>query len=418
METQSGGGGVYDFGRAAGELLYESATKYFTKWSTPTYVVITLSPFMDCTGGSFGCDGTSDTTTVYLPPVVAESCAVKVGNPVNITSASKAYHKTDLTIDTPTGKLDFSRSYNSMTGKMGDGGQNQGPLGYGGNFNLNYTLRVTGTSPNRLIGIRIPDAELPLNFQEKGSGNPNLFDQIDQGERCAFTYNSTDNTFTLVRAGGNKLHFFRHANETEAVYRPDWLDDRQGRRLHFTYASHNWGSSFWAVVLSQVYDDFGNGFGFDHEQILRSGGYEYSGRIAAVYNLKTPTEKTTFSYNSTTNNLVQVTYPDASTIMYYYEDPDHEQSLTRVVDESGKTTYYGYDTYNRSTSQHKEGNVNQRTFAYDWKNPSTDTWQTTVTDSLNRQTVYQITDSGNNRTISCSRPDLRRRVRINQNLYL
>ncbi len=112
-----------------------------------------------------------------------------------------------------------------------------------------------------------------------------------------------------------------------------------------------------------------------------------------------------------------MTYPDTSTIFYYYDDANHEQSLTRVVDESGQTTYYEYDSYNRSNGQHKAGSVNQKTFAFDWKNPSTDTWETTVTDSLNRQTEYQITESGNNRTVTVAGPTSGR-VRVEQNLCL
>jgi hypothetical protein len=91
---------------------------------------------MDCTGGTFGCGGTSDTTTDYLPPFTGESCPFKVGNPVNITSGGKAYQKTDMAIDTPAGKLVFSRTYNSMAGNMGVSSQNKRAGGVRGKLQL------------------------------------------------------------------------------------------------------------------------------------------------------------------------------------------------------------------------------------------------------------------------------------------
>jgi|GEM_PF-1487164 len=338
-----------------------------------------------------------DITSCYLPSIRDNSCPVQWGNPTNVTTSNKTYRKIDLSIDTPSGKLEFYRTYNSLLGSMGDNRYVRGPLGYNWTYNFNYGLTISGTSPNRKIAFREPDGKI-VNFTESSG----VFSQTTPGEQFKLTDNG-NNTFTLKQEDGSRIQFNSTLDDNTQFIRPEWIEDSKGRRLTFSWASYQWASNVWIEIPSTITDQWGNGFGFDHEVINE----KYTGRIQAVYNLKTPSEKVLFTYStpngndySRIDNLIQATYPNSTQILYYFENPNYKHSLTRIVDENGNATYYEYDAYNRFLSFHQEGTQGYYSFAYDWKTPTQGTWKTTVTDSLNRQTEYQITDSGNERTIS------------------
>jgi YD repeat-containing protein len=342
-----------------------------------------------------------DITYCYLPSIRDNSCPVNYGNPTNVTTSNKTYQKTDLSIDTPSGKLEFYRTYNSLLGSMGDNRYVPGPLGYNWTHNFNYGLTISGSSPSRKIAFRKPDGKIVVFAESSG-----VFSQTTPGEQFKLTDNG-NNTFTLKQEDGSRIQFNSTIDDNTQFIRPEWLEDSKGRRLTITYAHYQEGTNAWIELPLTLTDQWGNGLGFDHEII----NGKYTGRIQAVYNLKTPSEKVLFTYStpngndySGIDNLIQATYPNSTQILYYFENPNYKHSLTRIVDENNNTTYYEYDAYNRFLSFHQEGSQGYYSFAYDWKTPSQGQWKTTVTDSLNRQSVYQIIDSGNERTITVAGP--------------
>lgn len=93
--SDSGGGNMAStvyctaagYERATGEQLNFKGTLSFTKSTTPSYVVMTKTPYQDCTYGE-GCGGDSDTATVFLPPLDERECPVYTENPINLTTGN------------------------------------------------------------------------------------------------------------------------------------------------------------------------------------------------------------------------------------------------------------------------------------------------------------------------------------------
>ena len=324
--------------------------------------------------GTTSLEWLGDYAEVSLPEIDDE-CELSEGNPINVSTGNNTYRKKDLTISTPSGELTFTRTYNSLLGSRGD--YVWGPLGYGWTFDYHHTLTVSGSAPNRTIRYR-RQSQYPVAFEE---GTENVFIQVRAVAGRYQLAGHGDGTFTLTRSDGSRIHFDSAIDDNANYVRADWIEDKEGRRLTLTYLSYQYDSNINAEMLSEVRDEWDNGFGFELDYDANWVADGYSGRIKAVYNLKDPTQRVEFTYSDTSggwaglNNLKQVTYPGGETVQYFYEDLDNAHSLTRYIDEVGNIGYYEYDRFNRAIKEYREGYQDYLEIEYNWK---ADPWNVVV----------------------------------------
>ena len=335
--------------------------------------------------------------TIDLPPLDDDNCEDEFGNPINVIRGANSYRKHDLSIETPSGRLEVYRTYRSALGATGDG-NTPGPVGLSWTFNYNYSLEKSGTR----IGFRSETGK-PVYFYLIGSS----YVQRSSGEERIRLIDEADGSYTVVRQDGSRIHFTDTISDNADFLLADWMEDGKGRRITFDYSSYQVGHGVRVEVLGAVTDEWGNGFGFEHET-APAGFYDgYTGRIKAVYNLKSPENKVSYTYADSigtgprTDNPVRVDYPDGSSVHYFYEHPHDPFCLTRVEDETGKSAYYHYDFRSRALGEYREGDADRLTIGYDWHgNP----WMVTITDSLDRARVYRITEQDNVRTKTLTGP--------------
>ncbi len=369
----------------------------FTVAKNPEYSHVVIKKYAFKYSGFSTYEWLGDYAEVKLPEI-GDYCELSEGNPINVSTGNNTYRKTDLTISTPSGEMMFTRTYNSLLGNTGD--TVWGPLGYGWTFNYHHTLSVSGSSPNRTIRYR-RQSQYPVAFEE---GPENVFTHARAGAERYHLTSHGDGTFTLIGAEGGRIHFTDTIDDNARYLRADWMEDAQGRRLTLTYSAYQYDSFIDVEVLSQVVDEWGNGFGFEHEYDEDWMADGYSGRIAAVYILKAPSEKVVFTYSDRStgwaglNNLKHVTYPGGKTIHYFYEDPNNVNSLTSYTDEGGtKGYYYEYDEFNRAVKEYREGHQNYLAIEYNWK---ADPWNVLVKnyagDAIRN---YTAIETGNERVL-------------------
>lgn len=117
--------------------------------------------------------------------------------------------------------------------------------------------------------------------------------------------------------------------------------------------------------LSSAVDDYGHQLTFVYNSAGRISSIDRGG---SVYS---------FTYDPAKGNLTRITYPDATTRDYLYENTSYPHHLTGIIDESGvRWGTYTYDSSGRATASQHPSSAGDVTLAY--TNSST----TTVTDAL------------------------------------
>jgi len=103
---------------------------------------------------------------------------------------------------------------------------------------------------------------------------------------------------------------------------------------------------------------------------------------------------TSYTYNSL-GLITQVTRPDNTTRIYHYEDTRFPTALTGITDERGaRYATWAYDVQGRAISSEHAGGAEKTLLAFNADG------STTVTNALNRQTIYSFDDIAGARRVT------------------
>jgi YD repeat-containing protein len=279
----------------------------------------------------------------YAPAIAPpdDNMPTCVGNPCNPMTGNK----TEREIDFQSGTLSFYRTYHSRE-------QVKFRAQLGDRWTHNFAQRL---------------------FFSAGSG-AYIFWQRDDGEIGRFVgaggvYRPMDGIgaelrlegleWILYQNDGSKLAFAGGGDYAALT----WLEDAGGRRTTLTYDS---GGRVQSVV-----GPFGHTLRFT---------YTAGSGLTAV----TDPASNTYQYSYTNGVLTGVTYPDSTSRVYHYENPEFPEHLTGITDENGDryATFAYDDEWGRVTLTEHHGGVKRFTLTYNADNT------TTVTDALGNQTVF------------------------------
>jgi RHS repeat-associated protein len=189
--------------------------------------------------GSIGClfghAGADDTTS---------------NHPISLRRGEKRLSATDLSVETPAGKLTFERSYRQSKQEDADFQF----MGLGWTHNHRFKLTLSGTSPNRAAEVVLPQGGL-LKLVED-SGNAGHFDALSGSTVVmdyaadyfgagshAFLLTATDKTVYAFDAATLRLKQREWPDSEAWIYTHDGggnlteVDDGHGRKLKFAYYS-------------------------------------------------------------------------------------------------------------------------------------------------------------------------------------
>lgn len=127
-------------------------------------------------------------------------------------------------------------------------------------------------------------------------------------------------------------------------------------------------------ALTSVQDSTGNTLSFTYDQ----------GRIASVTTGNN--RQHLFTYNSA-GSITDIKRPDNTHRVYYYEDSRFPTYLTGITDERGvRFATWSYDAQGHAISSEHAGGADKTVFAFNADG------STTVTNALNKQTIYRFAD--------------------------
>lgn len=360
----SGPSGGYIYSAGILIITYWTAN-YDTTWPTPGCGINgTYTPEysqrrnLSCPEGYTFTHDAATSTGPYCacPWGSSDACAVKMcfqgavskGNPCNVTTGNKFEVEPDY--KSPNGVLQFQRYYNSKLAydnyrSSSSSSPSQPapwfPLGTG--WSGTYFQRVSYTDiPNYsgLIAFRPDSSELAFN--EDSGGNFTFGGENDARVERVLNGSSVQIGWNLI-TGSDDVEFYDMGGRLQTI------TSRNGVVQTLQYS----GS-----YLSSVTDSFGNTltFTWNADARLQSITLPDSGQIS-------------YTYDSSTYNLLDVTYPDTASRIYHYELTGVKANLlTGITDEAGvRFATWGYATsgtlWRAVSSTHADG-ANSYTFSY------------------------------------------------------
>jgi RHS repeat-associated protein len=282
----------------------------------------------------------------YTPPLVLNktfgNCtAAYVGNPIHAGTGNKFQKEVDLSDNNPNG-IRFVRYYNSLDERVGV---------LGSNWRHNYDRRVVIATDGSNASVIRGDAKT-YTYTPSGTAWQSDPDVTETLTETATGWTYTTSSGTVEEYDNNGLLVA--------------LTDSQGKTQSLSYDA--------AGKLTTVTDAFGHNLTFS---------YDEQNRIAQVASANGNIQ---FSYDAN-NNLQQVTYPDATTRQYLYENTTFVHALTGIIDENNnRYATWSYDAEGRSISSEHANGVNKVSLTYNADGT------TTVTNSRNINSTYSFID--------------------------
>jgi len=177
----------------------------------------------------------------------------------------------------------------------------------------------------------IADADVNGTFTVISGG----YRYVDAKSRTIETYNTAGQLISLADAAGNTLTF-SYSTATGAIAPAagylQKITDQNGRSLSFVYTLPTGGVAATDGLISGVSDSMGR---------TMSAGF------------------------ATNGNLTQLTWPDAKTRQFVYENASLPWALTGVIDERGiRYSTFTYDSAGRALSTEHAGGVNKFSVSY------------------------------------------------------
>ena len=193
----------------------------------------------------------------------------------------------------------------------------------------------------------------------------------------------TDQLERIVDASGNPAGWlYRTSDDSVEVFNLSGrllsIADRSGNTQALTYSDGTTPATIAGVpgLLISVSDSFGRTLQFT---------YDSRNRLATMAD--PAGQLYSYAYDAT-GNLQSITYPDARSRVFLYNEPAYTQNkqrpnhLTGIVDESqNRFAYFGYDAYGRAISTAHAGDSDVTTVAYTY-NSSSNVVAATITDAL------------------------------------
>ncbi len=191
----------------------------------------------------------------------------------------------------------------------------------------------------------------PGNQYRSQNGELGILTKVEGAEPIAWSYKDSSGTIENYNASGKLISVISSNGDTQALF----YDPTSG-------------------LLSRVKDSTGR------ELLFAYTGNQLSS--ATVDGNKT----TSYTYNAS-DLITQVTRPDNTTRIYHYEDTRFPTALTGITDERGaRYATWAYDAQGRAISSEHAGGAEKTLLAF-----NTD-GSTTVTNALNKQTIYRFDD--------------------------
>jgi RHS repeat-associated protein len=300
----------------------------------------------------------------------------KKGKPVDLSSGLEVINETDISFGGSRGTVSLVRTYRNAVNPQAT---TYGPFGIGTNHNYNYELGVVTASAVSVIPLILPDGN-QLPFSKQGNGTFVNSSGIPSMAGAVMTLESSSNAVDLRWKDGTIFRFVRiqtgvtFRNMLSSITDPNGntiqilrngflvtdIIDPVGRDLNFSYNGDNFITQITAPDGLIVTYNYGSGGIFSERDVLRV-----------------------------------VTHPDGTTTRYDY---DPSNNLTAVTD--GRGVVIASNTYdgNNRVSQQRQANGGVLQFSYMVQNPTAPAFSpvlaTTVTDALNKQTVYRFSPAG------------------------
>ena len=182
-----------------------------------------------------------------------------------------------------------------------------------------------------------------------------------------------------IDSQANQWELTTKDNKTETYVKTQYgfvlnkISDLDGKTITLNYDTSG--------NLSSVSDNFGNSLTF-----------QYTNNLLSL--MTTPLGNISYTYDSN-KRLIGVLYPDNTLKQYLYEDPNHPNALTGVIDQNNKRfTTWQFDADGRVTLNEHANGVDRVSFDY----PS-DLITTTTLTSGATQTYHYGYDTGKKRVI-------------------
>lgn len=301
-----------------------------------------------------------------VSPAPPGSGACPIGiKPVDPASGLDIVTETDLTLPGPRGGgLAIVRTFRNLFSESG-------PFGQGGSHNYDYRLDTNAPQTAALVNLILPDGNR-LPFTRGASGT--LTNSTIPDLAGAVLITSSDGTAQLRFKQGTVLRFIP-------------------------------GGGLSGSVLESITDTYGN----------RTSFVRPASRLRRIDEIVDPVgRRLRFTYDAN-DRITSITDPIGRTVLYTYHPSG---LLATVTDPEGGVTRYAYDAQNRVTQVTDARNIVVARNSYDangrvieqiqadggrWRFsyvlanpqlPSSPVQETTVTDPLDRRTVYRFNPQG------------------------
>lgn len=248
------------------------------------------------------------------------------GNPINLATGAKEQREVDYTPALP-GSVRFERHYNSNAAYRMVRNLSK-PRHRDDFWRHNYSGKLWGSNTPEL-----------LNIHQRADGSVQYFDSTGkEGHNHSGAADRLqvlpDGTWKLTRSNEDVEYYDGLGNLTSLV-------SRNGVTQTLTYTNG---------LLTAVVDSFGHQLSFGYAPSMVPNEY-------LLTSVTTPAGLIQFGFDLL-ERLVAVSYPDSTTRIYRYDDPNRFFLLTGIFDESGaRYSTYGYDTEGRAISTEDAGDA-------------------------------------------------------------
>lgn len=182
-----GSGNAFEVGRYA-DLVSSAAGQLYLSINDYYYVGPNENYYQDNRGGF----QVTIITDAPNPPPNEEECRNDSGtsaNPIKLRDGDKQLSTIDFTVQTPAGAMTLTRFYR-QSNRLDT---NYQFMGLGWSHSHRFGLSFTGTAPNRLAKVLLPEGRT-LQLQENGAGH---FDAL-AGSNAMLDYAASPNEYTLT----------------------------------------------------------------------------------------------------------------------------------------------------------------------------------------------------------------------------
>jgi len=284
-------------------------------------------------------------------------------NPINSATGNKFQKEVDYK-GAGSSILEFVRYYNSVAPARAN-------LGSNWRHSYDRTIVIDTTVSPQTATVRRPDGGEVIFFKLVSGWAPRPGVVAKLGV--------IGSEWTYQGSGSIIEKFILNTGNTARLASINSLKTRRGQRLRHSVTGN----------LLVVTDDLGHSLVFS---------YDTQDRLTKI----TDPSNNTIQYSYANDNLAKVTYQDASTLRYVYEDTRHPHHLTGIIDHlNNRQASWTYDALGRGTgSSHGTSGADRVTIAYNTDGSST------FTDALGQlRTYFHTTVNGTQKVANIVGPE-------------